>query len=345
MVPLNFTYPGIRRVYYGDHSVDQVGPILSEIKSRKPLIITNRSVHLEKFYGLLAGKIDGPYDEFYEITQHSPMEEIEHATETFRNKGCDSIITVGGGSVIDAGKVLRYFYDIDIPQIAIPTTLSAAEFSPSAGYTLALEKTGIIDSRLVPAYIILDPAAVAETPQKLWRSTGIRAIDHAVETSILNNENTIAVDFALRSLSILLSSLGSDTVEMRHRCQLAAWYSYFDISDSSLGLSHHIGRIIGSKYGIPHGITSCITLPEVILYYGQKGYPGLRRIAAHLGYFTDDPRKASEFLSALIRNTIFSLGISSRLSDFGIAESDVEYILSKVGGDRGEMRKLLLSMI
>jgi len=345
VVLLKFTFPSISEVHYGENSTHNLGDILRKVNAKRVLVISNHSVHGLRFYGAVLSEIDIPYEEFYEITQHTPMEELEHATEMYRNKKCDSIITVGGGSVIDAGKAMRYFYDMNIPQIAIPTTLSAAEFSPSAGYTIASEKNNVRDPRLVPAAVILDPLAVMETPQRLWRSTGMRAIDHAVETAILNHRNQLAVDFSLKALSMLLLNLDGDTKETRHQCQIGAWYSYFDISDSALGLSHHIGRIIGARYEIPHGITTCITLPEVLLYYGRKKYPGLSRVSSHLGFVTEDPEEASVYLSNLIRYKIHSLGLSSRLSDYGISESDLEYILSKLDGERSEMRKLLLSMV
>src|SRR5207249_7375239 len=98
---------------------------------------------------------------------------------------------LGGGSPIDSTKIIvrelsRDFSKPALPHIAIPTTLSAAEFSHTAGMTDENQKRmmGVRDPRMVPRLVFLDPQLTIPTPKWLWSSTGIRSLDHAVESII-----------------------------------------------------------------------------------------------------------------------------------------------------------------
>lgn len=127
---------------------------------------------------------------FHQIEQHSPIAGIRSAIKIFEENGCDGIVSVGGGSCIDAAKTLLYFYQQDkggrTPyQIAIPTTLSAAEYQVSsktsllhscslcfqigAGYTNEEgNKVAVSSHELVPGGIILDAELTLGTPERLW---------------------------------------------------------------------------------------------------------------------------------------------------------------------------------
>lgn len=161
----------------------------------KSIVVTNNSVSQALFFKKISDSLAG--SKIYNtVTQHSPIDEIRKMAEEVRGKGVKFFVSVGGGSVIDSVKVLRSLVDMQISQIAIPTTLSAAEFSHIAGYTENGEKKGIRDKKLAPKYVILDPEVTLETPTDLWRSTGIRAIDHAVESTLGDRVLDIRVQMA-----------------------------------------------------------------------------------------------------------------------------------------------------
>ncbi len=339
-----YNYLPLERVYHGVDSTKKLPELLRELKARKALVITSKSVSRTKFYSKLLKRIPIPYSEFIEVSQHSPMEEIEHATEMFRNHQCDVIISIGGGSVNDAAKVVRYYYDINTKHIAIPTTLSAAEFSHIAGYTIGGEKAGIRDKAITPSYVFIEPRAAMETPKVLWRSSGIRALDHAIETAVSNSGSEIARHFSVLAIKKLLNNLQFDSIEARYECLLGAWYSYFEVYDAPMGLSHNIGKIIGAKWEIPHGITSCITLPEVMKMYAHDSSGILCNLASQLGFSVGSPEESAMAFAKHVENFIHSLGLSKRLTDYGITEQDLDYILSKLKGDPEKIQGLLTSM-
>ena len=124
---------------------------------------------------------------FSKIGQHAPVAQLDQATNAVEaDPDIDTIISVGGGSPIDSAKAISYRVHEKtgnfLYHISIPTTLSAAECSFFAGYTQEDGvKTGVRDPKIAVRMIIYDAKFGLETPEKLWLSTGIRALDHAVE--------------------------------------------------------------------------------------------------------------------------------------------------------------------
>lgn len=321
-----FNFLPMDRVVYGKKSINTLNGHIERLGKRKALIVTGSSVSKGKFFSSICNIIGIDYVVFSDVTQHSPIEEIEHAIESFRNNGCDIIISVGGGSVIDSSKMIRHYYDVKVPQIAIPTTLSASEFSHIAGYTIDSEKNGVRDKAITPTMVIIDPDAAKETPDRLWRSTGIRSLDHAIETIFSNGESEIARIMALGAIEKLFKNLMGKSDENRLECFMAAWYSYFEVYDSKMGLSHNIGKVIGSKWEIPHGITSCMTLPLAMKYYGKykvKETSEIKHVLAGTPYGNTEPWIA---VSKFIEN----LGLASKPLDYSLTKNDIPYIMEKL---------------
>ncbi len=342
---MKFNYLPIRRVYHGSGVLKEIPDLLKEIGTRKVMVMSSNSVSKTTFYGDLLSNIPCEYAEFREVTQHSPMEEIEHATELMKNRNCDTILSVGGGGVQDAAKVVRYYYDIEAPQIAIPTTLSAAEFSHIAGYSIGGEKTGIRDPRITPQYIFLDPEPAMETPQKLWRTSGIRALDHVIETVVSNFKSEPARIMAREAMKKLFVNIRGNTSQEKHECQLAAWYSYFEVFDAPFGLSHLIGRAIGAKWEIPHGVTSCITLPAVLKHYAEVNPDPLALMGSWLGLSGSDRTELAKQFARAVDSLIKNMGFSQRLGDYGIGRDDFPYIAGKINSPESEVAELLEDMI
>ncbi|KAF6762970.1 alcohol dehydrogenase IV [Ephemerocybe angulata] len=222
---------------------------------------------------------------FYGIGEHTPIAGIREGIRIFKENGCDVIVSVGGGSPIDGSKAILYSIQLEtggatLKQIAIPTTLSAAEYSIGAGFTTDEgEKIAVSSQDLAPAGIILDGELTLPTPERLWLSTGIRSLDHAVE-----NLYRPGVSFpvkqlmyaALKDLFHYLPASKKDptNVEYRQRLQLASWMSLWPMKlqkYSALGISHSLGHKLGARFSIPHGITSCLTLAPTVVMKADVG--------------------------------------------------------------------------
>tara|TARA_Y100000588_G_scaffold22313_1_gene22540 strand:+ start:3191 stop:4336 length:1146 start_codon:yes stop_codon:yes gene_type:complete len=228
------------------------------------------------------------------IRAHSPREDVVRLTTTLRNSNADMVIALGGGSVCDATKAaclalangVKVAEDIDklrvgqivttatLPYVSIPTTLSAGEYTAYAGITdeRIPRKEVLWDMSIAPNVVILDAAMTEATPSRLFFGTGIRAVDHAVETWCSINVTPLTEATSLHALRILPRALARakskpEDLTNRLNCLIGAWLSVQGVSTGvDLGASHGIGHVLGGTAGMPHGETSCVMLPHVLRF-------------------------------------------------------------------------------
>jgi alcohol dehydrogenase len=306
------------------------------------------------------------------ISAHAPASQVAAAAAAAREVEPDLLISFGGGSAIDATKIVAFIlatgFDpmepdaqarsrriaVDtsgvLPHVAIPTTLSAAEFSGTAGYSAygTREKGGPSTAALLPAAVFLDAALAVHTPLDLWLSTGIRAVDHAVE-GILSREcsafsETLALN-ALQRLRLGLPAVAENPrdVETRTQCQLGAWFAMILPVPSARCLCHVLGKRLGSVHGIPHGVTSCLLLPHVMRYLAPGTAAKQARIAAALGVDTRglaDERAAAAAADA-VWELIARLGLPQHLTAYGLSEQDLRAAVEPVAAEGYRAEELL----
>jgi len=274
---------------------------------------------------------------------HTPAEDAAAAAVLIREHAVDAVVALGGGSVIDGAKTACFaawsgLYDAaallaGLPRgldasawdgappspriVAVPTTLSAAEFSAHAGVTdlAAGRKHVFAHPMMVPRAVILDPRATLHTPADLLLSSGIRAVDHAVERWCSVRPQPFSDAVSLQAMTMLeagLRALHRDPADLgsRSACQYGAWLSVMGgWAGVPVGASHGIGYILGAGFGVPHGITSCVTLPAVMRWNEPINADRQRDVARIFG-----GASAHEGL----RSCIEALGLPVRLSAVGI---------------------------
>ena len=334
-------------MYYGPSSVETHLLSCLPHESSKAFIITGKSLATKTSLISQVETLLGQSHHagtFSEIKQHAPVAQLDEATDLVsKDPKIDTIISIGGGSPIDSAKAISYRFHGKhgkfLYHIAIPTTLSAGECTMTAGYTSAeSQKVAVATPELVPHVIIYDAKFGSQTPPRLWLSTGIRALDHAVE--LLYNRTVTEMPgrtLALAAIEALFTYLPRCKEDMSNeefitRVQLAAFSSLNPLGlnrKGDLGLSHAMGHALGSPYGIPHGITSCITLPGVVRYMAEKPEAAeqLARVMPFIGLKRshDDKKDAVEVGNAVER-LVNSLGLESRLSEYSVGEDQVPVI-------------------
>jgi maleylacetate reductase len=330
------TFLPTERVHFGAGSLEK---IKEEARSRdRAFVVTGRSLYektdlVRRVEALLGAKHAGT---FAAMGQHTPASAVEEAAREARD--ADLLVSLGGGSVIDGTKAVAR--ELGYPtQVAVPTTLSGAEWAHRVGVTdeAKMRKGGFADPRAVPPVVVLDPEATVFTPEKLWLSTGIRALDHAVEGFLFGGAHPVTDVTGLEGARRLMEYLPRtkeepQDIEVRLELQIAAWLSYFGPFNTPMGLSHRLGRRIGASYEVPHGVTSCITLaPTLDLVSHRMPEDRWRELEGALG---GDP---AERVSALVRG----LDLPSRLRDVGVPEEDLE----KVAGDFGDREEDALAVL
>ncbi|KAK7005866.1 alcohol dehydrogenase IV [Favolaschia claudopus] len=339
----------LKGVYYGPGCVATALPkLIRSLGVKKGLIVTGRSLAtktnvVNKITDILKAQ-DAYAGVFTDFSQHTPIADINACIKAFRDTGADFIIGLGGGSPIDGAKGAMYRIHeqtgvLPPPQIAIPTTLSAAEYTMGAGYTNEDgEKVAVTHQLLPPAGVILDAELAMPTPSRLWISSqaGIRALDHSVESLYrpsVSHPVKILCYAAMADLFkyLPISKADPDNVEARQRLLMAAWMSLWPMKWekwSAAGLSHALGHRLGAKYNIPHGITSCLTLSPVVAVQARLASEEDKQYLANSLFYLRESSTGSIDgdilrLSALIAGLVERLELKSTLREYNVPKEDL----------------------
>ena len=281
---------------------------------------------------------------FSEVRPHTPFDAVLSLITRIERLAPDALLAIGGGSTIDAAKIASLALaagardqdallalssvpdsrgDLTIapvppslPVIAVPTTLSSAEHGMIGGATHAGIKHLFKSYDLPPNTIIYDPWLATGTPLTLWLATGIRSLDHGIETFLSRDSNPFTDALAMRGLALLREGLPTayrrpDDACARHTCQMGAWLSGCSIGRVRYGASHGIAHQLGAITGVPHGLTSCVLLPAVLAYNESVSADKQALIAAALNCHG---ARAADAVRDLIR----SLGLPTRISELGV---------------------------
>ncbi|THH09439.1 hypothetical protein EW145_g2009 [Phellinidium pouzarii] len=360
-----------KSVHYGPGCITSALPkLLATVGAKTALVVTGRSLHtkartdvVRKVEAVLRSH-DAYGGTFWEIGEHTPVANVDAGVRALAAAGADVLVSVGGGSPIDAAKAIIYRHNEQaglektfLPHIAVPTTLSAAEYTAGAGITNEEgHKVAVSAHALAPAGIILDAELTLPTPERLWLSTGIRALDHAVGEPIVPHPVKVLCYAAIAELFTFLPLSRADPTDVaaRQRLQVAALMSLWPLkmeTYSPLGISHSLGHKLGATYHISHGITSCLTLAPVVTLQVQIASPAHKRDLAaalpHIGIPSTGSVDGDILkLSSEIDRLVDQLGLKTDLAAGGVPRADVPGIAALALGSEEnahfEKVKLLL---
>ena len=321
-----FNYANPRVIHWGAGSVTQLEPELKRMSTERIALVTTRSL-LSSLDRLSARPVATIV-----IGQHAPMSQIDAGVEEALSARADGIVSFGGGSAIDAAKIISVRLADGsgraLPHIAIPTTLSVAELAAGAGFTNeAGDKAGMRDPRQLVESVMYDAELTLDTPMQLWLSTGIRALDHAVEGFLAEGAHPFNDVMSLEAVRRLFDTLprakaAPDDLDVRTENQLAAWFSFTLPGASASGLSHTMGKQIGARYGIPHGVTSCLLLPHVMRYLERRMPDRVALLSAATG---SDP-------AGRVAGLIEWLGLPRHIAAYGIGEPELRKAAGELAG-------------
>jgi len=345
-------------VIFGKPADEVVGDLVSRLEVSRVFLMVSGTLNretdeIEKIRTVLGERYVGTFDA---MPPHTPREAVIAAADQARELDVDLIITLGGGSITDAAKGVqlclandvRTADDMDmfrsvpgpdgkpkppqlhpskVRQISIPTTLSGGEFTGMSGITDERTKTKEIYSNpsIIPQAVILDPAVTVHTPEWLWLSTGIRAVDHCVEGICSHHSNVYGDAQALKGLSLLAEGLrrvkaDPNDLQARLDCQMGTWLAVGVITAGSLmGASHGIGYVLGAMCEVPHGHTSCVMLPAVMRWNKSANAEKQQMVSAAMGSPDKDAADALEELVA-------DIGMPNCLSKVGVDPEKFEQI-------------------
>ena len=361
-----YSYPATSRIVYGTDFVEALARELDLVGARRVYVIASGT--LERSTDVIRRVRDALGERYAglcaRIGAHTPRIDVTAAANAARAAQADLLLGVGGGSITDAAKMVAIclgngitdpaeldayrvtvradgstvrpsYKPPSVASVIIPTTLSAGEFSALAGCTDTVRhvKEMYVHPQAAPRTVILDPAVTVHTPEWLWLSTGIRAVDHAVEDlcSISSKPFSDGTSFhALRLLGRGLRAVKADPNDLPARldCQLGSWMSIIGSSAGvEKGASHGIGHVLGGTAGVPHGYTSCAMLPHVMRFNYPVNAERQKLVSEALGR-PGEP--AADVLAALIAE----LGLPRTLRDVGVSADLLDRVAEESMHDR-----------
>ena len=329
-----YAFPAIEKIVFGEPASKAIASEVEGRRKRRVLVLTSSSLRQSELVYSVANALGSSHSAtFSKISAGSPRSEILAAAALAREVSADLLVAIGGGSVIDAAKLVQLciwegllkdeeldHYSGDALQtltpasdpirtIAVPTTLSAAEFASLGGsYNPATGRKEPFDHPLfVPAVVVADPAALAQSPESLIVSTGVRTIDHCVERFCSNRTHAYSAALATGALRILLQYLievheNRATPTAYGQLQLASWMSMNAVNAGvPVGASQAIGRVLGATAGVPHGQTSAILLPAVLAWNEADAVAAKRQrhLLAEIGLEGELPQVIADYIAAL----------------------------------------------
>jgi maleylacetate reductase len=340
-------------VIFGTPAAEAIVEQVGRLGARRAFLMVSGTLNretpeIEKIRTALGPRCVATFDA---MPPHTPRHAVIAAAEQARAADADLIVTVGGGSITDGAKAVqlclannvRTVEGIDtiranrgvapvmtapsVRQISVPTTIAGGEFSAIAGVTNEHSKVKemLRHELVMPRAAILDPAVTVHTPQWLWLSTGIRAVDHCVEGLCSREAHPYADAQALKGLSMLAQALprvkaDAGDLDARMDCQIGTWLSMGPLSSGvPMGASHGIGYVLGAVFDVPHGYTSCVMLPAVMRWNKQDNAERQTMVSAAMGQPGKD---AADVLDGFIRG----LGMPRSLQDVGVGPEHFDRI-------------------
>ena len=362
------------RIVFGNGKIDSLKDEIQKLGGKRVLVLSGRTVaeKTDAVRRINDGLGDMSAGVYSGLTQRAPLSTAVEAANLALASGADTLVGVGGSTISDAARMIAVLMAEGITtveqlrqlgeeqdmllspnldgkvlplQVAVPTTLSAGEFNMGGGNVLddqAGHKIRVRHRRLYADLIMLDSLMTEGTPDWLWLSTGVKAMDHCIER-LYTTGNQPAIDAPILAAAEMLfthlpGSRESDgDPEARLQCLVAAWMSMMGSPNFATGLSHAIGHILGVKYSVGHGYTSCVTQPYVMEFNRPVSATKQALLARSAGIDTRgmSDEAAAEAAARAVADFVLGMGMPHRIRELELPESDLPEIAELVLTDGG----------
>ncbi|WP_439236053.1 iron-containing alcohol dehydrogenase [Lonepinella koalarum] len=282
------------KVISGAGSIQQIAEVVQGFKAKNVVIITDSGV-------FKAGLINEPQTILQragisthiiqDIPPEPTLEQVDQVYQQTKDLNAEMIIGIGGGSAMDAAKLVAImlnntitlqdvvsgsavFSQRGLPTLMIPTTSGTGSEATQNAIVLLPEKelkVGIVDEKLVPNCVILEPKMTIGLPPHITANTGIDALCHAIECYISKKGNPFSDTFALKAIELIthnirLAYTDGKNLVARENMLLGSYFGGVCIATSSTVAVHALSYPLGGKYHIPHGLSNAILLPDVMKF-------------------------------------------------------------------------------
>lgn len=344
-------------IIFGNGSIKELTQVLKEYESQHIMVIYDSGV---KAAGISEKVIDAANKAginpviFDKVIPNPTNELVEEAAKIAKKENINVFVAVGGGSSIDLAKAINVLMSNPgkigqyggigmvknplLPLIAIPTTAGTSSEITNVSALIDTEKVikyVVIDNKIVPTKIIIDPELTKTMPPSVTAATGMDAITHAVESYISNMATPLTEYNSLQGLKILYNNIirvvkdGND-IEAREQMMLGCVITGFAFSNANLGMVHAIAHTLSAHFKLAHGMANATVLPYVMEYNAESCPEKMVELAKAIGLeLTGSIEEDKYILAKELKKLTIELGIKT-LSEQGIKECDLDMLADDV---------------
>ena len=297
-------------VFLGSGASIQLSHAIGRFGLQKILLVTDKPLHDLGIMDPTIAALNeaGVQTAIYDGVEPDPTEQVvDEGIRIYASEGCDSVLAFGGGSSIDAAKVIALgaannCKAVDCigankcklpaaPLYAIPSTAgtgSEGTFIAVISNNETHQKGAVIDPCLIPKAAALDPQIMRGLPPHITAATGMDALTHAIESYIGRWGSEDTNYYGLAACRLIFDNLAEachngDNLQAREAMALASYYGGLAITNALVGYVHAISHNLGAKYSIPHGLGNAMVLPHVLELLQTDAADELADIAVHCG--------------------------------------------------------------
>ncbi|MBI2995541.1 MAG: iron-containing alcohol dehydrogenase [Candidatus Melainabacteria bacterium] len=343
------------QIIFGYGALNRIGFLSLFLKAKNVLIVTDTEIEKLGFVTKAQKYLEksGIKSHVFNEIEPNPKEEtVLKGVEKFKSTSADTVIAIGGGSVIDASKIIRLIvkqggkpsnysatkstimsvHETLPHQISVPTTSGTgsevsivAMVTSGNGENGEKEKITILGYPLISTIALIDPQLTMSCPPKLTAHCGMDALTHAIEAFVSLRVNPVADIFSLQATALIFQNLrkayltGQDVIA-RINMSLASMIAGMAFNQKSVGLVHACSHQLSAICNLPHGLANAIMLPHILRLNKKVSSSKYSIMAA--GFGINDDEDGKKFISE-IEKLNKDLGIPLKLSECRVKESDI----------------------
>ena len=322
---ISFLPPPSPILFKGDNVYEDLIDHIQSYKLNRLQLVTDKQIYTLGLHTELSDQLvrhSITLELYSDVEPNNPIDNIEQALNRYQHNQCQGIICLGGGSVMDCGKLvgarvarpdkntvqLRGLFKIrrKLPPIyAIPTTAGTGSETTVAAVVfdpVAKQKFAVTDLCLCPKAAVLIPKLTYDLPPQITANSGMDALTHAIEAYIGIIGTNFTHQKSMDACGLIFANLlpayqHGQNYQYRENMLLASFYAGEAFTRASVGYIHAIAHSLGGRYGTAHGLANAIILPKVLRWYGPSVQDKLATLANHCQIGVDKTSSAAKALA------------------------------------------------
>ncbi|QGH33510.1 iron-containing alcohol dehydrogenase [Gracilibacillus salitolerans] len=344
----------VDKIIFGNHSLENLNEHLFAFGEIKHVLIATLP-NFEKNLDIVTKQLDELQVTYDVITDIQPEPTVYHLNELYsriESTSYDLMIGMGGGSILDAVKILSVLKTNDeplenligteliknkgVPMVLIPTTSgTGSEVTPNSIVTFPEQelKIGIVSRHFLADLVVLDPMLTVSVPPRITAATGMDAFTHSFESYISNKANPISNMYAMESMKLITQSIvqsyeQGDNIEARSKMLLGATYGGMALTSAGTAAVHALAYPLGGKFKVSHGEANSMLLPHVTRVNLDVIEDKMAYIAKEIGLVEQGSslsvKETAELLIKQIESWTKQLNIPQNIAEFGVKYEDIQ---------------------